>query len=411
MMAFTDSEVMWATQLALARFQHRRSHYPTEDNFRVFGTVEKSSFILRDIEGAKRIYSAYVSDGVVYLKRIPMFFTEDNPYYDASKWIADYSFGTTITDVAIAFDGYWVRNYTTKRLDFVSEEEPWFFYIDGGALYAKKYQGEPVQLSADAVKCGAIRGWMPVDDDYANDQGLIVAYIKADGLVYYRAYCLQEDGSKLWEVERCVSELTGVNTEIEVFKTNDFRVGFVSKVGSELRWALTTRNWAGMSVWPEHLTAGITDVILSATRVYSTDNFMPNEYVLAGIVPEIIPRYTLDDNLFKTASNDGATTVNAKTQYFLTALTASDFLIVDEDDTEFAVTDVQYGATWQDLILTVNDLSYSAEGSDLTLKFLGSGTTKGSDGQDVVAFELTFTPTGITYQIPDPPVVEAIWNE
>lgn len=410
-MAFTDAEVLWATQVLLSRFTHQRSYLATEDLIRIFGTIQERTFSFKNVGGVKHIFSCYVDDGDVIIDSIPMFFIESNPSYDATKWVRETKLEVSATKACIEYDGLWIKNEDSGKYECETEDTAWIFYVASGTLYAKYGDEDAVALSTNVTEVSAARGWLHADKDPTSDMGLIVGYIKTDGLVYYRNYCYQEDGSQLWEVEANVTEFTSTCTDLKVFRTNDFRVGFAVRVAGELNWALTERNYSGMSIADHSLTVGISEITFVVTGITYKDGWLPDEYLLATVVPEIIPRYTGTDNVFKSASNDGETTVNAKTAYFLTELTGSDFLVVDEDDTEFAVTDVQYGETWQHLVLTVNDLSYSAEGSDLTLKFIGSGTTKGSNGQDVDAFEFTFTPTGITYEIPDPPVVEAIWNE
>lgn len=173
------------------------------------------------------------------------------PYDDQFPWSAEFTVASGVSAVAIEFDGYWDRDFSTRRFNFVTEEWPWLFYVISGSLYAQLWQGTPFVLATDVSKVAAIRGWLPANGDQSNDQGLIVAYLKTDGTMWYRAYCIQDELAKLWEVERQVTAFTGTITNLALFRTNDFRVGFIAEIAGETWWTLTTRNFAGMSYEPD----------------------------------------------------------------------------------------------------------------------------------------------------------------
>ncbi|MGI6079070.1 MAG: hypothetical protein ACOYCB_13115 [Fastidiosipilaceae bacterium] len=179
--------------------------------------------------------------------------SKDLPYDDQAPWIHHFTVAAFVTSVAIEFDGYWDRDYKTRRFNFVTEDYPWLFYVKGGSLYGQFWDGEPFKMATGVSKVAAIRGWVPVAGDLTNDQGLIVCYLKTDGSVWYRNYCIQADGTKDWEVARKVEELDG-SDNISLFRTNDFRIGFIGEISGEISWLFTERNYAGMSYWPERLT-------------------------------------------------------------------------------------------------------------------------------------------------------------
>jgi hypothetical protein len=238
------------------------------------------------------------------------------------------------------------------------------------------------------------------------DQGIIVAYIKS-GQIYYRNFCQQPpDQPALWEIERAI-DLPTPAQNVALFRTNDYRTGFLCESEGQIHWAITTRNWANMATEVHSLSAGIDISVALIDLEYS--NVWLKHNLSAGIDLQAEILYLLSDNLFKSAENDGETTVIAVTRHFLTNINPADFMIYDITNATFSVTNIEYGSTKNELIMTVDSLAFSAP-DDLTLKFLG-GTTKGEAGQNVDPFEITFTPTGIDYVEVDPPQVEVIWNE
>ena len=128
------------------------------------------------------------------------------------------------------------------------------FYVKGGSLYAKYWQEDAFVLATDVSKVCTIRGWVPVDGNMVNDQGLIVCYLKTNGEMWYKSYCIQADLQKDWEIAREITEFSGTIDNIALFRTNDFRVGFMAEINGNTHWTLTERNYAGMSYWPELLT-------------------------------------------------------------------------------------------------------------------------------------------------------------
>jgi len=219
-------------------------------------------------------FALAINDGVAQVK------SKQLPYDDQIPWVDRMTVALSATAVAIEFDGYWDRDYATRRFNFVTEEYPWLFYVQGGTLYAKYWEDAEITLATDVVKVCAIRGWLPANGDQSNDQGLIVAYIKTDGLVYYRSYCIQEDLTKLWEVERNVAEILTTCTDLALFRTNDFRIGFLIATGGNMYWLLTERNYAGMSVWPDMLTGKFNMTSIDLIDIEFIDKSAPDEYLI-----------------------------------------------------------------------------------------------------------------------------------
>lgn len=196
-----------------------------------------------------RIYNIYVDNGVVKTA------IREYPDYLQEKWKTQFELGNG-SAVAIAFDGEW--EWWRKKWQLKTYENPWLFWVDGsGKLWSQLWDdaATKVELASSVVKVKAIRGWKNVNF-LDRDQGVIAGYIKSDGKLYYRNYCTQLDGNTTWENERQVVEFTGTAVNLNMFITNDYRVGFVVEDNlGKIHWIITTRNWAGMAIAPERIVA------------------------------------------------------------------------------------------------------------------------------------------------------------
>ena len=89
-----------------------------------------------------------------------------------------------------------------------------------------------------------------------DDHGLIAAYIKSDGKVYYRNLCEQEDGKLIWDLERQVAGFSGNAVNLNLFITNDYRTGIIIENSQgRIFWFITSRNWAGMAIASDKIVA------------------------------------------------------------------------------------------------------------------------------------------------------------
>ena len=166
-----------------------------------------------------RIYEIHVVGGVVgtAIREYPGKFKDG--------WQNQFSLGTG-SKVAIAFDGEWHRYRRLWRL--VTHEKPWIFWVDGDSkLWAQHWDDDTTkqELATGVTYVRAIRAWKNLNLA-DKDQGIVAGYIKTDGKVYYRNYCQLLDLSYTWEIERQVTEFTGTASSLNLFITNDYRMGF-----------------------------------------------------------------------------------------------------------------------------------------------------------------------------------------
>ena len=229
------------------------------------------------------VFALALNNGTAIVKRKPL------PYDDQYPWVDEFLVDFGVSAVAIEFDGYWERDIVSKKFNFVTEDVPWIFYVIAGTLYAQYWKDDPTVLATNVSKVRAIRGWLPANGDTSNDQGLIVAYLKNDGIVYYRSYCVQDGGLKAWETERTVTEFTGTVSDLALVRTNDFRVGFLAQIDGEIHCIYTARNYAGMSFGIDVVT--LSSEIHSATatifEIVTNKYDIPSETVMFSEIMEV----------------------------------------------------------------------------------------------------------------------------
>ena len=359
------------------------------------------------------IVMAYIENGTAKVATLPYVHTPDQ------QFTYRYTIGPAV-DVACDFDGRWYKITDRTGIYFDTSiiwalqtfGEPYLVRVmTDGTLHIQQGQsGASLQLTDSGVsKVSCLRGWK---NTYLwnHDQGIIVAYIRS-GAVCYRNYAQQPpDQPALWENERTITEFATPASNVSIFRTNDYRVGILAEISGAMHWTLTNRNWATMAIESHTISAAITGVTVALLPVTYTDIYHEHHISATLTDVDVTLLWAMPENSFTQASNADNVTVNATCEHFLTALTATDFEIRDTLNTLFSVTAIQQGATVYDIILTVDNLNFSEPG-DLTLKFLGTGTTLGEAGQNVDPFEITFTPTGLEYVASAAPEVEAIYNE
>ena len=202
-----------------------------------------------------RAYAVCVDSGIakVYERHFPADW--DNP------WQYVFTLGAA-KDVAIEFNGNWMLDAKSQWYILKTQETPLLFWVGlDDILYCQEWDnvGTKITLDTNVSNISVCRGWR--NSLIAGlDQGLIVGYLKA-GKVYYRAFCYQDTGEVIWEPAHEIVELGTGNTSISVFRTNDFRIGFLVENAGQMKWTLTNRNYAGMSFRPETANAQVRDVV------------------------------------------------------------------------------------------------------------------------------------------------------
>ena len=192
------------------------------------------------------VYAACIDNGTgnIYARKMPAFAEQ--------KWKFVWSLGP-VKDLAIEFHGEWQINPQKRFYELFTEETPYIFFTDNNnSLYVQKWDdlSSRLLLANSASQISVCRAWQSTLDTGV-DQGLIIGYLR-DSKVFYRAYCQQSNGEYIWETENEVTELGTGNTTLCVFRTNDFRVGFLTENAGEMKYVLSERTYAGQAMPPEY---------------------------------------------------------------------------------------------------------------------------------------------------------------
>ncbi len=249
----------------------------------------------RQLEGgqgsirATRLFKCYVCNGLAIVAQSPV--TAAPP----TEWQDLYVVGPAL-DVAIAFDGCFEHNpnrNAVRRFEFVSVGDPWIFRVlpDKSLVGQQGADGDVIELAPPEVTLvTAIRGWQSVVAPHI-DQGLIVAYIR-NGRAYYRSLAKQPDSSTVWEEERQVTGLDTTSypvTGLSVFRTNDYRTGFLTEINKKIYLSFSQRTWEGMATPDELLVSRVRDYQMGILKeYYANDEYIGckvNGYTMQLLVP------------------------------------------------------------------------------------------------------------------------------
>jgi hypothetical protein len=232
------------------------------------------------------IIMVYIENGLAKLASKPYYTTPDKPF------VYKYTIGPA-DDVACEFDGDWVRITNREDIYFdtstlwamVTFGEPYIITVNAGVLSVQQGQGESTILVDDGVsKCTIVRGWKDAYSWGAQDQGLVVAYIR-NNIAMYRSYTQQiNDMPALWETEHIITELPTPLQNLSAFRTNDYRIGFMAENNNIMNLIVTTRNWSSMAILPENIDLGLLDFYIILTGILYTDMFHNENVVLETIL-------------------------------------------------------------------------------------------------------------------------------
>lgn len=160
----------------------------TEDTFLEKQTVLEGTFTDASIAvchpyfGATntKLNLAYISDGVAkVLSSIHRANMASHEWYETG-------FSENASAVALAFDGTMPKN-TSGKYEFVTETQPWVFWVLAGVLYAQKIDGESRYTLAEA-NCTDVTAVRAMWSDVPGfDFGLCVFFILS-GVIYYRQF-------------------------------------------------------------------------------------------------------------------------------------------------------------------------------------------------------------------------------
>ena len=241
--------------VARAKSSVRDASYFTIEKIRQKAGITDISVAARRLNNMgppDKLYNIWIDNGLIR--------TGHREYPDKLKagWQNDFDIENGKA-VSIVFDGRWELN-KYKTWGQRTSELPWLFWVDNSNnLKARIWNtGTIYELATGVLKIDSLRGWVPAQAGHLDDQGVIVAYTKSDGKIYYRNYCIQPDEvPTIWESEKEVIELGTGNQGVRLFRTNDFRVGIIGEKTAGNIMVITDRNWAGMSLEPINFSSNL----------------------------------------------------------------------------------------------------------------------------------------------------------
>lgn len=341
----------------------------------------------------------YIEDGEAF------YATSVSPQNSSGRFKTEFSIGDASL-VAIEFDAEWQRNAEGKYRP-ITLNEPWLLRVKGNELLAQK--GEtftPLLLdTGNITSLKAVRGWQnritPEDD-----HGIVVFYVK-DGLPYYVNYSQQPLGYKDWGTPYLIPGFTNV-TRVSGFRSNDYRLIVLVEQDGLIHQVVSARNWAGIGIPGERVSAGLTGVSVTLTELdYVAVNTQQSRlaFNLAPVV-DFGSKDTYND--FYALANPDAFTITARLEQPIFNLDIVSFRIKDSTNRAFRIDSIAYNKLTLELTLSMEDFN-NAYGA-VTLSYDAVGTSKNILGNYYLPFSTAFTPQGLVPVDIPLPVVVSITN-
>ena len=182
------------------------------------------------------IWSIGFDDGGLLLRKNEY----NNP--NGNKWVDVFDYGQVLGG-AIEFYGSWIKNSYDKYF-MITEDIPHVFVIDSRNNLYDYYNNVPIILASGVSHVSACLGYNSAIDETL-EQGLICAYVKTDGNVYYREFKHNFDtGTDMWFA---AEELytSGDANYVTVNRLPDYRIGILVKHANGNKWFITNRTFIG----------------------------------------------------------------------------------------------------------------------------------------------------------------------
>lgn len=127
-----------------------------------------------------RIYAAYVASG-----RAGISYADIKIGIESQVWLKT-SFSVPATAIAICFDGT-MPKARSGTAQFITESEPWVFWISGGVVYAQKFGSTDITTLATA-NATAITAVRAMHSDVGGFDFGLVLFMILNGSIYYRQF-------------------------------------------------------------------------------------------------------------------------------------------------------------------------------------------------------------------------------
>lgn len=359
------------------------------------------------------MYRAMIADGTVTISRTPYPAMIGALRGEPHELMIDWEYLGTVgsnnsLEVAIEFDGFWVRVADDAEVCFdspanwthITAGEPYIFWTDtAGKLWAQQLGQGPHELTpSGTTKICAIRGWKSVVTTW-HDQGLIVVYTR-DGTLRYRNYAEQNTDPPTWGWEH-EKNTTKAAVNVGIARTNDYRTAILYETPTgEIHWLVTTRNWSGMAIPPHTIEAKAGAILVELLPIIETTGHEDHSVTASAgaiscmLCPPIWPVTTGASNPAPTETTTINITCSIDLFGDLVGLQAG-FLVRDGLLTNFPVTATAKGLTPG--IIRLTTASFGGAQGDLTITYTHAAApifaqVTGGCRMELDSFVRTFTP-------------------
>jgi len=350
--------------------------------------------------GEQEVWVAYVRNGKLKVKSSRV--TDDIVGFN---WISD-PIDYDASSCAIAFNSRVERTAYGKQ-EFLTDEYPWVFWVENGALRAWQINSNslPTELAAENVTdVSAVRG---PSGQWGNwDLGLSAFFIMNGGL-YYRQYI---DG-EWYDAEQVSSGPSGSYIKLAAYRTWDYRVCLQALMDDGKLYNLFTYTEGIGARGTEHTEFSniSVDVSLKGIEVY-------NEFTIEHILFSSISVNAIVLYAFSAApvsiENTSSTTIKVVFDYPVTSGTAttSMFTLVDSNGINYVCNSLSTNNKTLTLTFDAFDLAAYSSGLTLTYTKPSSGGLM-SPAVQTDSFIESFVPTGLNPPAIDPPACVSASND
>lgn len=332
-------------------------------------------------------------------------------------------------DCAIVFNGRYEERLFQPGWEFVTEGMPYVFWIQSftNKLLCRRWDsGNIIELDTGVSSISAVRGWQATEFP-TNDQGMIISYIK-NGAAFYRTFAWQAYNDYFWELSRPIEVDQENLYEIKAFKTNDYRVGFITQSINATKITFTTRNYPGLGLENQRLSVAVSMPVFTLNKIIYTDveeNGEPDigaEHVTLNIELPVfdllyaatdknafvhIENVPVDDEWEEEYWENWGRRIEVEIKQKDYGIGTGTFTVKDSLDSPIIVESVTRLSDTE-FRLDVQDFNY-VNGLDLTVTYVSGHTNEA--GYQYDTYSGTFTPINLELPVTPIPEVEVIWNE
>lgn len=347
------------------------------------------------------IWVAFIREGKVNVR-----YADNEELLKQTSW-HDYWFTANAEACAIAFDSTVKHDRRSEVWEFITEREPWLFWVDSGCLKAKKCTplGENILTLAleNVTDVSVVRG---PSGEYGNwNLGLTVFFVM-NGSLYYKQLINGEWYDSELVINNVVTQLDIV--KIKAFNTWDHRVGVQILTDDNKLWELYSFTEGIGTRGTEHIALDML-VVGDLQKVRYTTGKTQDEHIEMSISAQGGFTYGLSAvplsaiNIEDEDENWG-TIIDITMDYPVTGGNYSEFSLVDSNDVEYLCEEMSIidGTL---IRLVFMDFNAAALAQDITVSYSGNSLMSPATSTD--AFEVTFVPVHLVAPQVDPPTYDS----